>query len=61
MITLTFLTDNKFIWTSEKDGYNHIYLKDLNGLEIQLTKGEWEVTDFSWNKFRCNETLLYIY
>ena len=23
-----------------------IYLKDLNGLEIQLTKGEWEVTDF---------------
>ena len=43
---LTFLADNKFIWTSEKDGYNHIYLKDLNGLEIQLTKGEWEVTDF---------------
>ena len=43
---LTFLPDNKFIWTSEKDGYNHIYLKDLNGLNIQLTKGNWEVTDF---------------
>jgi dipeptidyl-peptidase-4 len=22
---LTFLKDNSFIWTSEKDGYNHIY------------------------------------
>ena len=27
---LTFLKDNSFIWTSEKDGYNHIYLFDKN-------------------------------
>ena len=35
-----------FIWTSEKDGFNHIYLKYLNGNERQITKGEWEVTKF---------------
>lgn len=45
---LRFLNDNKhFIWTSEKDGYKHIYLYDLNGNEIrQITKGEWEVSEF---------------
>lgn len=43
---LTFLENDYFIWTSEKDGYNHIYLKGLDGSEEQLTKGDWEVTDF---------------
>ncbi|MEJ6748982.1 MAG: S9 family peptidase [Flavobacteriales bacterium] len=35
-----------FIWTSEKSGFNHIYLKDLDGNESQITKGAWEVTKF---------------
>lgn len=44
---LTFLKDNSFIWTSEKDGYNHIYLYDKNGkLKNQVTKGNWEVTSY---------------
>ena len=43
---LTFLPDDNFIWTSEKDGYNHIYLRNLNGFEEQITKGKWEVTSF---------------
>ncbi|MFV8362833.1 S9 family peptidase [Flavobacterium sp. ZT3P35] len=44
---LTFLKDNSFIWTSEKDGFNHIYLYDKNGkLKNQLTKGTWEVTNY---------------
>ncbi len=44
---LTFLNDNSFIWTSEKDGYNHIYHYDKNGkLKNQITKGDWEVTDY---------------
>ena len=43
---LTFLPEGNFIWTSEKDGYNHIYLKDFDGNEFQLTQGDWEVTDF---------------
>ena len=35
-----------FIWTSEKSEYNHIYLKSLNGIETQITNGDWEVTNF---------------
>lgn len=44
---LTFLEDNSFIWTSEKDGFNHIYHYSKNGsLKNQVTKGNWEVTNF---------------
>ncbi|MBT8245582.1 MAG: S9 family peptidase [Winogradskyella sp.] len=44
---LTFLEDNSFIWTSEKDGYNHIYHYDKNGKLInQVTDGDWEVTNY---------------
>ena len=44
---LTFLNDNSFIWTSEKDGYNHIYHYDFSGKLInQITKGKWEVTNY---------------
>ncbi|ESU26783.1 Xaa-Pro dipeptidyl-peptidase [Flavobacterium saliperosum S13] len=44
---LTFLKDNSFIWTSEKDGFNHIYHYDKNGkLKKQITKGKWEVTSY---------------
>jgi len=40
-----FLKDGKrFLWTSEKDGYRHIYLYSIDAKESkQLTKGEWEV------------------
>ena len=41
---LTFLPENNFVWTSEKNGWNHIYIKDLEGNEIQVTDGKWEVT-----------------
>ncbi|TYB78096.1 S9 family peptidase [Bizionia saleffrena] len=44
---LTFLKDDSFIWTSEKDGYNHIYHHDKKGKLInQITKGKWEITDY---------------
>jgi dipeptidyl-peptidase-4 len=44
---LTFLKDNSFIWTSEKDDFNHIYLYDKTGkLKNQVTKGNWEVTSY---------------
>ncbi len=45
---LTFLEDNKhFVWTSERDGWNHIYLVNMEGEIVrQLTKGEFDVTDF---------------
>jgi len=46
--TTAFLTKkNQFILTSEKDGFNHIYLYDVSGKLInQITKGEWDVTSF---------------
>mgnify|MGYP003650414881 FL=1 len=44
---LTFLKDNSFIWTSEKDGYNHIYHYAKDGTLInQVTNGNWEVTNY---------------
>ena len=50
MHALTFLPNNsnQFIWQSERDGYNHLYLYDINGTLIkQVTKGNWMVTDFA--------------
>lgn len=39
-------SNNKFLWQSERDGYNHIYLYDTEGnLISQVTKGNWVVTD----------------
>lgn len=44
---LTFLNSNSFIWTSERSGWNHIYLYDKSGSLInQITSGPWEVTEF---------------
>ncbi|MGI9593769.1 MAG: S9 family peptidase [Patiriisocius sp.] len=44
---LTFFKDNSFIWTSERDGWNHIYHFNKNGtLKNQITKGPWEVTNY---------------
>jgi dipeptidyl-peptidase-4 len=44
---LTFLKDGQhFIWTSEQDGFNHVYLYNMDGtLKTQLTKGEFDVTN----------------
>ena len=44
---LTFLEDNSFIWTSEKDGWNHIYHHNADGsVSQQVTSGDWEVTSY---------------
>ena len=44
---LTFLKDNSFIWSSEQNGYNHIYHYSAKGkLKKQITKGSWDVTQF---------------
>jgi dipeptidyl-peptidase-4 len=56
---LTFLKDNSFIWTSEKDGFNHIYSYDKTGkLKNQVTKGNWEVTAF-YGFDEKNKTIYY--
>lgn len=40
---LYFLNDNEhFVWQSERDGYAHLYLFDMNGeMKRQITKGKW--------------------
>ena len=57
---LTFLADNDhFIWTSEQDGYNHIYLYGMNGkLKKQLTSGNWEMSTF-YGVDEKNKTVYY--
>jgi dipeptidyl-peptidase 4 len=56
---LTFLKDNSFVWTSEKDGFNHIYVYDKTGkLKNQVTKGNWEVTSY-YGLDEKNKTIYY--
>ncbi|MCB2220190.1 MAG: DPP IV N-terminal domain-containing protein [Bacteroidetes bacterium] len=45
---LTFLKNSeRFIISSEQDGFNHLYMFDLLGnLENQITSGEWDVDQF---------------
>jgi dipeptidyl-peptidase-4 len=44
---MTFVDKDKFLWMSEADGFKHIYLYGTDGKLIrQLTKGEWDVTNF---------------
>ncbi|MBB2150845.1 S9 family peptidase [Pedobacter gandavensis] len=48
LVPMLFLkTDpSKFIWQSNRDGWNHLYLYDIKGKVLkQLTKGNWEVTE----------------
>lgn len=41
-----FLDNNNFLWQSERDGYNHLFLYSLeNGLIQQITKGNWVLTE----------------
>lgn len=45
--TIAFLPDNSFLWASERDGNRHIYHYNKDGkLLKQVTKGNWQVTDY---------------
>lgn len=55
---MAFLPKNakQFIWQSERDGFNHLYLYNEDGTLIkQLTKGNWLVTDFSGFDSKCSK------
>lgn len=48
LVPMRFLpnTSGQFIWQSNRDGWNHLYLYDSTGKLIkQLTKGNWEVLE----------------
>lgn len=39
--------NDEFIWFSERDGWNHLYLYKTDGSLIKkLTEGDWDVTEF---------------
>jgi dipeptidyl-peptidase-4 len=44
-----FLEDGlRFLWTSERSGYRHLYLRDVNGKsDAQLTSGDWAVDEIA--------------
>ncbi|WP_316793908.1 S9 family peptidase [Pedobacter frigoris] len=48
LVPMLFLKNDpsKFIWQSNRDGWNHLYLYNINGkLVKQLTRGPWEVLE----------------
>ena len=46
--SLLFLKDGSgFVWTSERDEFNHLYLFDMTGaVKMQITQGPWDVVSF---------------
>ena len=43
---MIFMKDGKFVWQSDRDGWNHFYLYSFDGQLIkQITSGKWEVID----------------
>jgi dipeptidyl aminopeptidase/acylaminoacyl peptidase len=48
---------DRFVFTSEKDGWNHLYLSENGGAPVQLTSGEWEL---NWWRWLDDNTLVYL-
>mgnify|MGYP003347383360 CR=1 FL=1 len=40
---LRILRDGRLLWTSERDGFRHLYLYSATGEARQLTRGQWDV------------------
>ena len=42
--SLRFLSDGRFLWSSEREGYEHLYLASEDGSQLTpLTRGDWPV------------------
>lgn len=51
-----FLSDNSsMILTSERDGFNHIYLIDFKGNIKQITSGDWEVASLEHVNYKTKQ------
>ncbi|MGC4127960.1 MAG: S9 family peptidase [Bergeyella sp.] len=58
-VTMEFLDDNSFLWGSERDGFRHLYWYDKDGnLKKQVTKGNWDVTDYYGYNPKTKEVLV---
>ena len=42
---LRFLDDGRFLWSSERSGFEHLYVVDDKGRATALTSGDWPVDD----------------
>lgn len=50
--------NTKFVWLSQRDGFKHAYLYDLEGnMMKQLTKGNWLITEFMG--FNADNSLMF--
>jgi dipeptidyl-peptidase-4 len=61
LVPMVFVKNNpsQFIWQSKRDGWNHLYLYNIDGSLIkQLTKGNWDVIETKG--FDANGENLYI-
>lgn len=58
---LTYLKDGKhFVYTSEMNGYKHIYLYNVDGTKVrQITSGEWEVSELVGINENSKKAVLY--
>ena len=53
---LTFLNDGaRFVLTSERDGYNHLYVCDFDGGANALTSGAWDVIEVAGYDAKAGE------
>lgn len=58
-VTMEFLDDDSFLWGSERDGFRHLYWYDKDGnLKKQVTKGNWDVTDYYGYNPKTKEVLV---
>ena len=58
-LSLEFLEDNSFLWASERDGFRHFYWYTPDGKQKkQITKGNWEITDYYGFSPRNSEILV---
>ena len=58
-LSLEFLEDNSFLWASERDGFRHFYWYTPDGkLKKQITKGNWEITDYYGFSSKNSEILV---
>lgn len=62
LVPMLFVKDHpgQFIWQSNRDGWNHLYLYDISGKLIrQITAGQWEVLEVKGFDEK-GENLLYV-
>ena len=58
-LSLEFLEDNSFLGASERDGFRHFYWYTPDGkLKKQITKGNWEITDYYGFSSKNSEILV---